>query len=119
MILDPGRPQMFGNQIKELNKKWTEPCFLEKVKRRAGDAWRLGAEGDGVRRRAKIQVHVLTLKHANRKSFDLPKPWLFQLRNDSLLHEAIKRPWGGQTAWGKQGSGCQRNGDLNLSPTIN
>jgi len=32
----------------------TEPWFLEKIKMRAGDAWRLWAEGDRVRRRAKI-----------------------------------------------------------------
>lgn len=52
--LGPLGPQMLGNQIKELNKKWTEPWFLEKIKMRAGDAWRLWAEGDRVRRRAKI-----------------------------------------------------------------
>lgn len=47
-------PQMSGNQIKELNKKWTEPWFLEKVKMRVGDSRRLWAEGYRVRRRAKV-----------------------------------------------------------------
>ena len=88
----------------------TEPWFLEKVKKRAGDTQRLWAEGDRVRRRAKIQVHVLTLRHAIRKSFELPEPWLFQLRDDSLLHEATKRLW----EW----FGCRTDGDLYPSPTI-
>lgn len=38
-------PQMLGNQIKELNKKWTELWFLKKVKIKVSNARRLWAEG--------------------------------------------------------------------------